>query len=173
MVYCLTKMSPMYSASLPKRDLSSSTRHRVTSSDAQARGTLAYHVTSTWRLTPHCRKTTTMMFKMLGIQRAWKMHFAPADGDAEAPMPMPRQMFVTQSTVLADKVREYFVKLLASLGAGNPDKPLRETPEDYALIDSDDKEEWDSKLPGRFGELQDEHFPLFVTFNKVCLLRVC
>lgn len=54
-------------------------------------------------------KTTTMLFKMLGIQRAWQLQSAGSG------MPRPRQIFVTKSPVLADKVEEYFVKLMDSL----------------------------------------------------------
>jgi hypothetical protein len=35
------------------------------------------------------------------------------------------------------------------------------------LIDEDDEENWRGDLPTRFSELRDEHFPLFVTFDKV------
>ena len=52
-------------------------------------------------------KTTTILFKMLGIQRAWEMHTSG--------MPKPRQIFVTKSRVLATKAQEYFAKLLESL----------------------------------------------------------
>jgi hypothetical protein len=48
-----------------------------------------------------------MLFKILGIQRAWEM--------SAVDMPKPRQIFVTISRVLATKVEEYFTKLLESL----------------------------------------------------------
>ncbi|KAG2128492.1 hypothetical protein BD769DRAFT_1457681, partial [Suillus cothurnatus] len=51
-------------------------------------------------------KSTTMLFKILGIQRAWEM--------SAVDMPKPRQIFVTKSRVLATKMEEYFTKLLES-----------------------------------------------------------
>ncbi|KAG1793559.1 hypothetical protein EV424DRAFT_1354192 [Suillus variegatus] len=53
------------------------------------------------------RKTTTMLFKILGIQRAWEM--------SAVDMPKPRQIFVTKSRLLAMRAEEYFTKLLESL----------------------------------------------------------
>ena len=52
-----------------------------------------------------------MLFKMLGIERAWESH--------RETMPKPRQLFVTQSRVLAEKVEEYFAKLLESLATAS------------------------------------------------------
>src|ERR1700761_8330810 len=54
------------------------------------------------------RKTTTMLFKMLGIENSWQQN-------RELRPNRPRQLFVTQSRMLADKVEEYFIKLLQSL----------------------------------------------------------
>ena len=53
-----------------------------------------------------------MLFKMLGIERAWVMH-------SGEDIPKPRQLFVTQSRVLAGKVEEYFLKLLDSLATAS------------------------------------------------------
>ena len=53
-----------------------------------------------------------MLFKMLGIERAY------AQKVEIMPIAKPRQVFVTQSRVLATRVEEYFSKLLESLDAG-------------------------------------------------------
>ena len=106
-----------------------------------------------------------MLFKMLGIERAWDLR--------RCTMQKPRQIFVTQSRVLAGKVEEYFTKLMESLAtAARTPKELielakmKDTQDDDGLIDLDEAD-WRSDLPGRFSLLKDEHFPLFVTFDRV------
>ncbi|KAF9524672.1 hypothetical protein CPB83DRAFT_909779 [Crepidotus variabilis] len=115
-------------------------------------------------------KTTTMLFKMLGIQRAYEQR--------RDTMAKPRQVFVTQSRVLAGKVEEYFSKLLDSLSTGTKTKEelaqmiksKQEQQQDEGLVDADDEQNWRADLPTRFSELQDEHFPLFLTFDKLASL---
>ncbi|PCH33046.1 hypothetical protein WOLCODRAFT_62498 [Wolfiporia cocos MD-104 SS10] len=114
-------------------------------------------------------KTTTMLFKMLGIERSWQMY--------QDTMPKPRQMFVTQSRVLAEKVQEFFVKLYESLSAANksPEEikkiaAAKETQQEQGLVDLDEEIDWRGDLPKRYGDLQDEHFPMFVTFDQLCRL---
>ena len=106
-------------------------------------------------------KTTTMLFKMLGIQRAWEMQ--------KSDVPKPRQIFVTKSHALATKVQEYFTKLLESLmSAGYSLEELKRVQARDAeseLVDSDDKGQTD--IPQRYSALEENHFPLFVTFDKV------
>ncbi|KAI6153131.1 hypothetical protein BKA82DRAFT_4349614 [Pisolithus tinctorius] len=110
-------------------------------------------------------KTTTMLFKMLGIQRAWQLQ---SEGSG---MPRPRQIFVTKSPVLASKVEEYFVKLLESLSlAGYSLEELaRLQPRnmDRGLVDTDDVPDAQSGIPQRYSELEDHHFPLFLTFDRL------
>ena len=109
-------------------------------------------------------KTTTMLFKMLSIQRTWQQY--PDIG------PKPRQVFVTQSRVLATKVEEYFAKLMSSLEAAaySPEE-LRVTEKDpeqeIEFVDQDDNKQWRSDLPEKFSALRDEHFPLFTTYDQV------
>jgi hypothetical protein len=109
-----------------------------------------------------------MLFKMLGIERAWNL--------CRDTMLKPRQIFVTQSRVLAGKVEEYFTKLLESLAtADRTPKELVELAkmkcrqDENGLVDLDDEADWRSDLPGRFSLLKDEHFPLFVTFDQVSI----
>ena len=112
-------------------------------------------------------KTTTMLFKMLGIQRAWEMQMQ-ASG-----MPRPRQIFVTKSRVLATKVEKYFAKLVESLSlAGYSQEDLkkmqaRTTLAESRLVDVDD--EVRDNIPQRYSALEENHFPLFVTFDQVIL----
>ncbi|EGN93944.1 hypothetical protein SERLA73DRAFT_78326 [Serpula lacrymans var. lacrymans S7.3] len=112
-------------------------------------------------------KTTTMLFKMLGMERLWELH---ADTMAK-----PRQVFVTRSRVLAGKVNEYFTKLMESLALqGLSAKELAEmdhisSQREKELINIDEID-WRSDLPSSFSLLQDEHFPLFVTFDRLCAL---
>ncbi|KAG6837416.1 hypothetical protein C0991_003022, partial [Blastosporella zonata] len=80
------------------------------------------------------------------------------------------------SRVLARKVEEYFLKLLESLKVASQSptdllkhalaKRNQEIEEDN-LVDLDDEENWRSDLPRKFSELQDSHFPLFLTFDGV------
>ncbi|KAH9919768.1 uncharacterized protein BXZ73DRAFT_104876 [Epithele typhae] len=114
-------------------------------------------------------KTTTMLFKMLGIERAWESH--------RESMPKPRQLFVTQSRVLAEKVEEYFVKLLDSLAtAGQSPTELvkiaarKKQQQEQGLVDRDEEIYWRGDLPKRYGALQNEHFPMFVTYDHICRL---
>jgi hypothetical protein len=114
-----------------------------------------------------CRKTTTMLFKMLGRQRAWEIH--------SNDMPRLRQIFVTKSRVLAGKVEDYFQKLLGSLATASLSlhelarlaKMKKTVQEAEDLIQADDDVTWRADLPSRFSLLKDEHFPLFITFDHV------
>jgi hypothetical protein len=109
-------------------------------------------------------KTTTMLFKMLGIQRTWQQY--PDMG------PKPRQVFITQSRILATKVEEYFAKLMWALEASaySPEELRmmdKEIEQEIDFVDQDDNDQWRSDLPERFSELLDEHFPLFITYDRV------
>ena len=109
-----------------------------------------------------------MVFKMLGIERTWTMH----NGED---IPKPRQLFVTQSRVLAGKVEEYFLKVLDSFSIApltpreiaKRAKEKQSRNEDGVLVDLDDDTRWRNDLPERFSQLDDRHFPLFITFDKV------
>ena len=105
-----------------------------------------------------------MLFKMLAVQRTWQQY--PDMG------PKPRQVFITQSRVLASKVEEYFAKLALSPNAGthSPEEPRMTdniVEQEADMVNQEDNKRWRSDLPGRFSELQDEHFPLFITYDRV------
>ena len=72
----------------------------------------------------------------------------------------PRQVLVTQSPILAERIGGYFKQLYASLqepGSGEAGM--------NALTDRM------TALPERFSELQDKHFPIITTVSKVRLMR--
>lgn len=107
-----------------------------------------------------------MLFKMLRIETAWA---------GSVDLPKPRQLFVTQSRVLAGKVEEYFSKLMESfVTASHTPRELSKLAqtkhtqqEEKPLLDMDDVMNWRDDLPERFSLLEDSHFPLFITFDKV------
>ncbi|KAF8641227.1 hypothetical protein AX17_000861 [Amanita inopinata Kibby_2008] len=115
-------------------------------------------------------KTTAMLYKMLWVERSFQMN---SEG-----MVKPRQLFVTQSNVLAKKVQEYFNKTLESVGmaAKSPlelksvAKSRRSRENHDVLCDKDEDDDRHSPLPSKFSELQDEHFPCFITFSRLCAL---
>ncbi|KAG8979593.1 hypothetical protein FRB93_010040 [Tulasnella sp. JGI-2019a] len=110
-------------------------------------------------------KTTTMLFKMVALERA-----------AEHSGTKIRQIFVTQSRVLAGRVEEYFKKLAlsshpttAKAGVPEGDADIVAKPQ-QELLDFDDEVDHDERLPSRWSDLQDNHFPLFLTFHQLCHL---
>ncbi|EEB99264.1 hypothetical protein MPER_01088 [Moniliophthora perniciosa FA553] len=101
---------------------------------------------------------------MLLVERTYKL--------AKPGIPKPRQVFVTQSRILAKKVKQYFATIDWSLEAGDIcQQELSSAPEDD-MIHADDVEDWYGDLPPRFSQLEDQHFPLFLTWDKVCLSPV-
>ena len=78
--------------------------------------------------------------------------------------------------MLAGKVGEYFLKLMESLVMGShslqdlavivKNKPVQQ--DEDGLIDVDDEENWRDDLPKQFSLLEEKHFPLFITYDKVC-----
>jgi len=109
-------------------------------------------------------KTTTMLFKMLGVERTWQKH--PDMG------PKPRQVFVTQSRMLATEVEKDFVKLMGSLETATYSRARLRTTEKgvkrrVPLVDQDDDDHWRSDLPDKFSELSEGHFPLFIDYCRV------
>ncbi|KAJ7451097.1 hypothetical protein FB451DRAFT_1566339 [Mycena latifolia] len=109
-------------------------------------------------------KTTTMLYKMLLVEADYEISKEQCEDT-----PKRRQLFVTQSRILAEKVEEHFTKL--SVGyrpSANPAKEAKVKTPTGALLDIDDELHWRSDLPKRYSELRDEHFPLFVTFDRLC-----
>jgi len=113
----------------------------------------------------HGRKTTAIVFKIFGIERAWR--------NLGCVGPRPRQLFVTKSRLLAEKVERDYVNLLYSLSAG-PDAPLyvreriqRWTSRRKEIFNPDDTDGGRDDLPEKFSELRDSDFPLFLTMDTV------
>ncbi|KAF7367508.1 UvrD-like helicase ATP-binding domain-containing protein [Mycena sanguinolenta] len=107
-------------------------------------------------------KTTTMLYKMLLVE-------ADYEASKEEGRQKRRQLFVTQSRILAEKVEEHFSKL--SVGyqlSSTVDHAAKAKMSPFALVDIDDEVNWRNDLPQRFSDLQDQHFPLFVTFDRLC-----
>ncbi|PBL01521.1 hypothetical protein ARMGADRAFT_984178 [Armillaria gallica] len=109
-------------------------------------------------------KTTTMLFKMLLVERTFRL--------MASELPRPRQVFVTKSRMLAKKVQEYFAKLAGSLAMAShspadvPTAPQYQA--DLGMVDADDIVDWRTDLPAKYSELEEKHFPLFITFDGLC-----
>ena len=70
------------------------------------------------------------------------------------------------------KVEEYFAKLMGSLEAATYSRErLRAMGKSISkrprLVDQDDDDHWRSDLPDKFSGLSEEHFPLFITYDRV------
>ena len=104
---------------------------------------------------------------MLGIENAW---LASRDSLAEG-FKKPRQLFVTQSQTLAANVRDYYRKLRVPYSSQSEYDPSCEDTrtETVSGLLTDNDEECVSLdgLPDRWSDLQDEHFPLFLSFDHV------
>lgn len=116
------------------------------------------------------RKTTIILFKILGIERAWQNR-----GNVDL---RPRQIFITKSRRLANKVEEEYVNLLFSLCQGfDMPEDVRERIQCWngrkkiATFDPDDDEDHRDDLPPRYSQLQDGHFPLFITTDTVSMFH--
>ncbi|CAE6379695.1 unnamed protein product, partial [Rhizoctonia solani] len=106
-------------------------------------------------------KTTSILFKMIGIEKL----FEQMEGVTK-----PRQVFVTQSRVLAQRVQEYYQSLVRS-SSGVVDKDSRADEQDEeVLADLDDEDSSTFGLPPKYSMLEEKHFPLFVTYDQLCSL---
>ncbi|KAH8984685.1 hypothetical protein EDB92DRAFT_1470073 [Lactarius akahatsu] len=111
-------------------------------------------------------KTTVIVFKIFGIERAWQNRGSVG--------PRPRQLFITKSQLLANTVEHDYTSLLFSLSAG-PEMPqyVRDRIQHWnsrrrnKILDLDDAEGTRDDLPEKFSELQDSHFPLFITVDTL------
>ncbi|KIK18093.1 hypothetical protein PISMIDRAFT_110119 [Pisolithus microcarpus 441] len=112
-------------------------------------------------------KTTAMVFKMLGIQRAWEQ---------VSGVRKPRQLFVTRFPVLAAKVNEFFTSLVESLAlAGRTRDELRELRsqvrnaehQEPPMMNPMNALNYRPGTPQKFSELTDHDFPLFITFDQL------
>lgn len=108
------------------------------------------------------RKTTTIVFKMLARElTALKL------GE-----PKPRQVFITKSPVLANKVEEYFNDLLrSSFSAPTSAEQLQQLADtkkrNEEMLLGTEYRTLNSNLPNCLSKLEEGHFPLFLTFDIV------
>ena len=111
-----------------------------------------------------------MLLKIFGIECSWEK----MQEDSAEPLTRPRQMFVTQSRVLAERVEEYYRKLAESITASRrtaqESSKLAAVKKDrltQGLVNRDEEEIFHGTLPQRYGDLAAEDFPLFVTYDQV------
>ncbi|KAI0297514.1 hypothetical protein B0F90DRAFT_1819254 [Multifurca ochricompacta] len=111
-------------------------------------------------------ETTVIVFKIFGIERAWQNQGSVG--------PRPRQLFITKSRLLAEKVEQEYINLLFSLSAD------RETPQyvrahverwnsrrKMSIFDQNDADDKRNDLPETFSQLNDSYFPLFITMDTL------
>ena len=104
-----------------------------------------------------------MVFKMLGVENANRLSRHPARHSRL------RQIFVTQSHVLARHVANYYTELLhtAEFQFSSTHVP---TSAEEDLLDFDEDNDERGDLPAKFSDLEDKHFPLFATINQASLV---
>lgn len=107
-----------------------------------------------------------IVFKIFGIERAWQNQGCIG--------PRPRQLFITKSRLLAEKVERDYVGLLYSLSTGqNAPLYVRERIQRWnsrrkkVIFNPDDTDGKRDDLPKKFSELRDGDFPLFLTMDAV------
>lgn len=98
---------------------------------------------------------------MIGIEKRFKIM-----GEAIR----PRQVFVTQSRVLAQRIQGYFHDLVKSLST-TQERNFGSV-EEEVLADLDDEDARVFGLPSKYSMLEDHHFPLFLTFDQVYLFQL-
>lgn len=99
-----------------------------------------------------------MMFKMLAYEMSTRRTGVAC-----------RQMFVTQSPALAEKVKAYYEKLKkSSLDLDSENRDINSPVDEFTLDDVRTRDRVNTAaLPARWKELRDEDFPLFLSFDEV------
>lgn len=89
-------------------------------------------------------------------------------------MPKPRQLFLSQSEVLVQKVDKYYSKLelsakIPTISTDELKKMAeeRKLKRETGLFDDEEFIEFNQTVPKRYGALEDSHFPLFITYGHV------
>ena len=107
-----------------------------------------------------------IVYKMFGIERAWLNRGGVG--------PRPRQLYLTKSPLLAEKVEEEYLALWLSLGIGS-DLPeyvrehhqrwsTRKKINAFTAVNSGGAR---NDLPKKFSKLHENDFPLFITTDTV------
>jgi hypothetical protein len=118
-------------------------------------------------------KTTCCLFRLLATRRgAAAAREEGGDGADAAPAPH-RQLFVTKSVELLVRVRRFYDRMARAGAAGGGDdldEAIREAEgdegDDAGLLDADERGAL-AGVPASFAALEDRHFPLFLTFEKL------
>jgi tRNA G18 (ribose-2'-O)-methylase SpoU len=112
-------------------------------------------------------KTTALIYKMRAVNESLAIN------ECEG----VRQLFVTRSRVLAQHVESSYRGLVDSMDIASKSKAeleamaehIRQNPH-RALVEFDNEVDLRDDLPSRFSWLQDSHFPLFISFDKVSVI---
>lgn len=110
-----------------------------------------------------------MLYKMLSVEATY------LDNPDLFNRRRPKQLFVTQSRVLAARVKEYYDSIALTLGKVRKvvDVSSSSTPEkrggDALLREGLDDDDLPHRLPRSFADLEEHHFPLFLSFDQVML----
>ncbi|CAE6538449.1 unnamed protein product [Rhizoctonia solani] len=110
-------------------------------------------------------KTTALVYKMRANHQV-----AEASDSAES----MRQLFVTRSPVLTRRVASYYKGLIESTEIANKSPEelqiIRELNQNYQprdLLEFDNEADLRDDLPERYSELTGNHFPLFISYDKL------
>ncbi|CAE6504601.1 unnamed protein product, partial [Rhizoctonia solani] len=113
-------------------------------------------------------KTTALIYKMRANDQL------AARPDEARPK---RQIFVTRSKVLTQHIARNYQDLVDSSDVANKStqelESMRQANQKYQdreLVEYDNSVDFRVDLPRCFGDLNDSHFPLFVSFDKLCEL---
>jgi hypothetical protein len=110
-----------------------------------------------------------MIYKMLAVEATYI-------DSPEMCLHRPKQLFVTQSRVLAARVKEYYESLKLTIGKSKKSRSesLVESASgrlkksgDAAMLGGVDDDDLPHRLPKSFDELEETNFPLFLSFDQV------
>lgn len=107
------------------------------------------------------RKTTVIIFKMLALESLWMQNPYTLDSSK------PRQLFVTKSQVLANRVQRFFGRLFDAHILGEDVGTSEHDDDNEDLLRGEEDAVRDANLPWRLSELTDDNFPLFLSYDRV------
>src|SRR3954451_20116718 len=118
-------------------------------------------------------KTTCIVFRQITSYLNIQLCKTPSLYDNDKSL-RKRQIFITKSPRLCYEVRKYFYKLRKSAMLAGKKMTMRQYYEYKRKKDDDDDdtkmfEEGDEEIipiPNSFRQLEDYHFPLFITYKK-------
>lgn len=104
-----------------------------------------------------------MLFKIIHLEKGW---FSPYNTFGES-IARPRQMFITQSMRLAEKVKEAYQEMCDTLAGVVRDSSQAVGSTTTRLLNRDEDAAQSAKYPKRYSLLEDNHFPFFSTTDQV------